>query len=78
MSKIKSVLSTIFLAIYGAVCIQLTHFSQDDCENIYIYIFIHYQIGSMTCLPLFKVRSRNNGMSCMSFYILMMENSTVL
>ena len=33
VSKIKSILSIIFHAIYGAVCIQFTHFSYDDCEN---------------------------------------------
>ena len=33
VSKIRLVLSIIFHAIYGAVCIQLTHFSYDDCEN---------------------------------------------
>ena len=33
VSKIKTILSIICQAIYGAVCIQLTHFSSDDCEN---------------------------------------------
>ena len=33
MSKIKLILSNIFYAIYRAACIQLTHFSYDDCEN---------------------------------------------
>ena len=33
VSKIKSILSIIFHAIYGAVCIQFTHFSYDDCKN---------------------------------------------
>ena len=33
VSKIKSIHSVIFHAIYGAVCIQLTHLSYDDCEN---------------------------------------------
>ena len=30
---IKSILPIIVHAIYGAVCIQLKHFSDDDCEN---------------------------------------------
>ena len=34
VSQIKSVLSIIFHAIYGTVCIQLAHFSYDDCENM--------------------------------------------
>ena len=33
-SKIKSILSIIFHAIYGAVRIELTHFSYDDFENM--------------------------------------------
>ena len=33
VTKIRSVLSIIFHAINGAVCIQLTHCSYDDCEN---------------------------------------------
>ena len=36
--KIKSILSTIFHAIYGAVCIQLIHFSCDDFENTYLIV----------------------------------------
>ena len=62
----------IFHAIYGAVCIQLTHLSYDDCVNTCTLSYHHHQIGSMTQLPLalFRVRSWNNGMCCMSFYIL--------
>ena len=33
VSAIKSILSIIFHAVYGAVCIQLSHFSYDVCEN---------------------------------------------
>ena len=34
VSRNKSILSIIFHAIYGAVCIQLTHSSYDDFQNI--------------------------------------------
>ena len=68
VSKIKSI---IFHAIHGAVRIQLTHFSYDDCENTCILSYYHHQIGGMTHLPLFRVRSWNNSTGCMSFYILM-------
>ena len=47
----------IFHAIYGAVCIQPTHFANDGCENIYTISYYHHQVGSMTHLPLFKVKS---------------------
>ena len=70
VSRIKSILSVIFHAIYGAVCIQLTHLSYDDYENACTLSYYHHQMGSMTHLPLFRVRSWNNGMRCMSFNIL--------
>ena len=67
VSKIKSILSIILHALYGAVCIQLTHFSYCDCVNMCNLSYPH-QIGSMTHLPLFRVMSWNNGIRCMSFY----------
>ena len=38
--------------------------------------YYNHQIGSMNYYPLFRVRSWNNGMRCMSFYILM-ENAWI-
>ena len=70
VSKIKSILSIIFHAIYGAVRIQLAHFSCDGCEDTCTLSYYHHRIGSMAHLPLFKVKSWNNGMRWMSFYIL--------
>ena len=67
--KIKSIISIISHALYGAVRIQLTHLSYDDCENTCTLSYSHHQIGSMTHLPVFRVRSWNNGMRCMSSYI---------
>ena len=69
-SKIKCILSIIFHAIYLAVLIQLTHFAYDGCENTCTLSYHHHQIGCMTHLPLFRVRSWKNGITCMSFYIL--------
>ena len=71
VSKIKSILSIIFHVMYGAVRIQFTHFSYDDCENTCTLSYYHHQIGSMTHLPLFRVRSWNNGMRCIAFRIIM-------
>ena len=76
VSKIRSVLSTNFHAIYRAVCIQLTHFYFDDCENTCTWSYYHHQIGSMTHLPLFRVRSWQNGMSCMSLFLSLRTNMT--
>ena len=39
---IKSILSTNFHEIYGAVCIQLTHFSYEDFENMFILSCYHH------------------------------------
>ena len=77
VSKMKSILSIIFHAIYGAGRIQLTHFSYDDYEKICILSYYHHQIRSMTHLSLFSVRWWNNGMHCMSFYIPMLAFSWV-
>ena len=40
-------------------------------ERIYTLSYYHHQIGSMNYYPLFRVRSWNNGMRCMSLYILL-------
>ena len=68
----KHILSVIQYTTWRAVCFQFTHFSCDDWENIYTLSYYHHQIGSMNYYPLFRVRSWNNGVRCMSFYILMM------
>ena len=60
VTKIYSILSIIFHAIYGAVCIHLTHFSYDNCENVCTLSYYHHLTGSMAYLPLFRVRSWNN------------------
>ena len=49
--------SIIFHAIYGAVSIQLTHFSYDNCENTCTWSYYHHQFGRITHLPLFMVKS---------------------
>ena len=69
--KIISVIDyTIHYTICGAVCFQFIHSHCDDWENIYTLSYYHYQIGSMNYYPLFRVRSWNNGVRCMSFCIL--------
>ena len=50
---------------------QLAYFPCDDWENIYTLSYYHHQIGSMNFYPLCRVRSWNNGVRCMSSYILM-------
>ena len=74
VSKIKHILSVIHYIICGVVCFQFTHSLCDDWENIYTLSYYHHQIGSMNYYRLFRVRSWNNGMRCMSFYILIIDN----
>ena len=72
VSKIKHIFSVIQSTICGAVCFQFTHSLCDDWENIYTLSYYHHQIGSMNYYPLFRVRSWNNGMRCMSFLCMML------
>ena len=69
LSEIRQILSVINYTLRGAVCFQFTHFPCDDWDNIYTLSY-HHQIGSMKYYPLFRVRSWNNGVRCMSFCIL--------
>ena len=55
------------------LCVLVTHLLRDDWDNIHTLSYYHHQIGSMNYYPLFRVRSWNNGMRCMSFYILTEE-----
>ena len=64
--------------IGGAVCFQFTHFLCDDWENIYTLSYYHNQIGSMNYYPLFRVRSWNNDMRYMSFYILIAIQNCIM
>ena len=73
VSEIKSIISTVFHAIYGAVHIQLTHFSYYDCDNTCALSYYYHQIGSMTHLPLFRAWSWTNGICFMSFYVSMLS-----
>ena len=70
VNTIKHILSVIHYTRCGAVCFQFTHFCCDDWENIYYMSYYHHQIGSINYNPLFRARSWNNGVRCMSSYIL--------
>ena len=70
VSKIEYIPSIIHYTICGAVCFQFTHYPCDYWDNIYTLSYCHHRIGSMNYYPLFRVRSWNNGVRCMSFYIL--------
>ena len=63
-----SIISITFHAIHGAVCIQLTNLSYDDCENMSSSNWKYEPFAIV-----YRVRSWNNGTSIyhMSFYVYM-------
>ena len=72
LSKIKvSSLNYLSCNIWDYVCSVYSFLLCWLWEYVCTFSYHHHQIGSMAHLPLFKVRSWNNGMCCMSFYIVM-------
>ena len=66
-----SIFSQLSIIQYMGLCVFSLPISLAMIERIYTLSYHHHQIGSMTYYPLFRVRSWNNGMRCMSLYILM-------
>ena len=75
VSKIQHNFSVIYYTIYGAVCFQFTNSPCDDWENIHFVLSSSSNRNYMNYYPLFRVRSWNNGMRCMSLYILMTSSN---
>ena len=70
-----SIFSQLPIIQYVGLCVFSLLISPVMIERLYTLSFYHHQIGSMNDYPLFMVRSWNNGVRCMSFYILLnMEN----
>ena len=65
-----SIFSQLSIIQYVGLCVFSLPISFVMIERLYILSYYHHQIGSMNYYPLFRVRSWNNGMRCMSFYIL--------
>ena len=57
---------------YMGLCVFSLPMSLMMTEKIYTLSYYHNQIGSMNYYPLFRVRSWNNGIRCMSLNILLM------
>ena len=67
-----SIFSQLSIIQYVGLCVFSLPISfRDDWVNIYTLSYYHHQIESMNYYPLFTVGLWNNGMRCMSFYILM-------
>ena len=72
-----SIFSKLSIIQYVGLCVFSLPISFVMIERIYTLSYYHHQIGSMNYYPLFRVRSRNNGMCCMSFYILILTKGIV-
>ena len=65
-NKVRSGCNYSLFSVYPFPC--------DDWENIYTLYYYHRQIGSMNYYPLFRNRSWNNGVRCMSFCFLIEQS----
>ena len=65
-----NIFSQLSIAHHMGLCGFSLPISLMMAEQIYTLSYYHHQIGSMNYYPLFRVRSWNNGMHCMSLYIL--------
>ena len=70
---ILSIFSQLSTIQYMGLCVFSLLFSLVMIERIYTLSYHHYKIGCMNCYPLFRVRLWNNGMCCMSLYILLTQ-----
>ena len=65
-----SIFSQLSITQYMGLCIFSLPISFVMIERIHTLSYYHHQIGSMNYYLLFRVRSWNNGMRCMSLHIL--------
>ena len=63
-----SILSQLSIIQYMGLCVFSLPISLVMVKRIYTLSYYHHQIGSMNYYPLFRVRSWNNGVRCMSLY----------
>ena len=63
-----SIFSQLSIIQYMGLCVFSLPISLVMIEIIYTLSYYHHQIRSMNYYPLFRVRSWNNGMCCMSLY----------
>ena len=69
-----SIFSHLSIMQYMGLCVFSLPISLVMIERIYTLSYYHHQIGSMNYYPLFRVKSWNNGMRCMSLHILIISN----
>ena len=65
-----STFSQLSIIQYMGMCVFSLPISLVMIEIIYTLSYYHHQIGSMNYYPLFRARSWNNGMRCISIFLL--------
>ena len=65
-----SIVSQLSIIQYMGLCVFSLPNSLMMIEMIYTLSYYHHQIGSMNYYPMFRSRSWNNGMRCMSIFLL--------
>ena len=65
-----STFSQLSIIQYMGLCVFSLPIPLVMIKRIYTLSYYHHQIGRMNYYPLFRVRSWNNGVRCMSLYIL--------
>ena len=65
-----NIFSQLSIIQYMGLCVFSLPIPFVMIERIYTLSYYHHQIGSMNYYPLCRVKSRNNGMRCLSLYIL--------
>ena len=65
-----SLFSQLSIIQYMGQCVFSLPIALVMIEMIYTLSYYHHQIGSMNYYPLFRARSWNNSMSCMSIFVL--------
>ena len=73
-----SIFSQLSIIQYMGLCVFSLPISLVIIERIYTLSCYHHQIESVNYYPLFRVRSWNNGMRCMSLYIFIGPSSKYL
>ena len=64
-----SIFSQLSIIQYMGLCVFSLPIYLLMIERIYTLSYYHHQIGSMNYYPLFRVRSWNTGVRCMSLYV---------
>ena len=72
-----SIFSQLSIVHYMWLCVFSLPISCMMTEKVYTLSYYHHRIGGMNYYPLLRVRSWNNGMRCLSLYILIVISKSL-